>query len=140
MVWVTKTLSSRAPPCFGGTLSRWSRLHLQSLAPINPHSARVVGYGPFSLWVIRKVGLCPSIGDIKRLMMMMMNVAGFITRNGPETPENRRFLGIAKVHWLKRLSTKLPKKILDLSWPPCPATCQEASRYVNNNLLSLDIK
>ncbi|KAM3957140.1 unconventional myosin 61F [Aphomia sociella] len=55
-------------------------------------------------------------------------IKGFITRNGPETPENRRFLGIAKVHWLKRLSTQLPTKILDLSWPICPATCQEASR------------
>ncbi|XP_075977986.1 unconventional myosin 61F isoform X2 [Anticarsia gemmatalis] len=54
-------------------------------------------------------------------------IKGFITRNGPETPENRRFLGIAKVHWLKRLSTRLPTKVLDLSWPPCPATCQEAS-------------
>jgi hypothetical protein len=27
-----------------GTLSCWSRLHLQSLAPTNPHWARVVGY------------------------------------------------------------------------------------------------
>jgi hypothetical protein len=32
-----------------GTLNRWSRLHLQSLAPTNPHWARVVAYGPFSL-------------------------------------------------------------------------------------------
>jgi hypothetical protein len=32
-----------------GTLSRGSRLHLQSLAPTNLHRARVVGYGPFSL-------------------------------------------------------------------------------------------
>ncbi|XP_060803259.1 unconventional myosin IC isoform X1 [Amyelois transitella] len=55
-------------------------------------------------------------------------IKGFITRNGPETPENRRFLGIAKVHWLKRLSKQLPTKILDLSWPICPATCQEASK------------
>ncbi|CAB3261769.1 unnamed protein product [Arctia plantaginis] len=55
-------------------------------------------------------------------------IKGFITRNGPETPENRRFLGIAKVHWLKRLSTKLPTKLLDLSWPPCPATCLQASK------------
>jgi hypothetical protein len=30
------------------TLSRWSRLHLQLLAPTNPHWDRVVGYGPFS--------------------------------------------------------------------------------------------
>ncbi|XP_028159823.1 unconventional myosin IC isoform X1 [Ostrinia furnacalis] len=58
-------------------------------------------------------------------------IKGFITRNGPETPENRRFLGIAKVHWLKRLSTQLPRKILDLSWPQCPATCQEASKELH---------
>ncbi|XP_072949566.1 unconventional myosin IC isoform X2 [Epargyreus clarus] len=58
-------------------------------------------------------------------------IKGFITRNGPETPENRRFLGIAKVHWLKRLSTRLPTKVLDLTWPPCPATCQEASRELH---------
>jgi hypothetical protein len=32
----------------------------------------VVGYGPFSLWVIHKEGLCPSSGDFNRLMMMMM--------------------------------------------------------------------
>jgi hypothetical protein len=37
-----------------GSLSRWSRLHLQSLAPTNLHWARVVGYGPFSLCVIHK--------------------------------------------------------------------------------------
>jgi hypothetical protein len=55
-----------------GTLSRWSWLHLQSLAPTNPHWARVVGYGPFSLWVIYKEGLCPSSGEINRLMMMIL--------------------------------------------------------------------
>jgi hypothetical protein len=52
------------------TLSRWSRLHLLSL-PTYPHWARVVSYGPFSLYVIHKEGLCPSSGDINRLMMMM---------------------------------------------------------------------
>jgi hypothetical protein len=31
-----------------------------------------VGYGPFSLCVIHKEGLCPSSGDINRLMMMMI--------------------------------------------------------------------
>jgi hypothetical protein len=51
------------------TLSRWSRLHSQSLALINSHWARVVDYGPFSLCVIHKEGLCPSSGDINRLMM-----------------------------------------------------------------------
>ncbi|XP_037294440.1 unconventional myosin IC isoform X2 [Manduca sexta] len=58
-------------------------------------------------------------------------IKGFITRNGPETPENRRFLGIAKVHWLKRLATRLPTKVLDLSWPPCPATCLAASQALH---------
>jgi hypothetical protein len=28
-----QNLLSQAPPCFGRQLSRWSRLHLQSLAP-----------------------------------------------------------------------------------------------------------
>jgi hypothetical protein len=31
----------------------------------------VVGYGPFSLSVIHKEGLCPSSGDINRLMMIV---------------------------------------------------------------------
>jgi hypothetical protein len=53
-----------------GTLSRWSRLYLHSLAPTNPHWARVVGYGWFSLYVIHKECLCPNSGDINRLMMM----------------------------------------------------------------------
>jgi hypothetical protein len=47
-------------------------LHLQLLAPTNPHWACVVGYGPFSLCVIHREGLCPNSGDINRLMMMMM--------------------------------------------------------------------
>ncbi|KAH9632913.1 hypothetical protein HF086_002735 [Spodoptera exigua] len=67
----------------------------------------------------------------KAAMVIRAFIKGFITRNGPETPENRRFLGIAKVHWLKRLATQLPTKVLDLSWPPCPATCQDASRELH---------
>jgi hypothetical protein len=55
-----------------GTLSHWSRLYLQLIALTNLHWARLVGYGSFSLWVIHKEGLCPSSGDINRLMMMMM--------------------------------------------------------------------
>jgi hypothetical protein len=51
-----------------GTLRRWSRLHLQSLAPTNPHWALVVGYSPLSLRVIHKEDLCPSSGSINRLM------------------------------------------------------------------------
>jgi hypothetical protein len=61
-----------------GTLSRWSRLHLQSLVPTNSHLARVVGYDPFSLCVILKECLCPSSGDINRLMMMMFDFGGHL--------------------------------------------------------------
>jgi hypothetical protein len=69
-----------------GTLSRWSWLHLQSLAPTNPHWARVVGYGPFSLHVIHTEGLCPSSGDINRLMMMNA-LRSFVTKNVVEFTE-----------------------------------------------------
>jgi hypothetical protein len=68
--WVTKNLLSRAPPCSEDMLSCYSRLHLQSLASTNSHWACVVGYGPFSLWVINKEGPCHTSGDIIRLMMM----------------------------------------------------------------------
>jgi hypothetical protein len=34
----------------------------------------MVGYGPFSLCVIHKEGLNLSIGDIHKLMMMMMMI------------------------------------------------------------------
>jgi hypothetical protein len=51
--------------------ARWSQLNSQSPAPTNPHWARVVDYGLFSLCVICKEGLCPSSGDINRLMMMI---------------------------------------------------------------------
>jgi hypothetical protein len=53
-----------------GTLSCWSRLYLQSLAT---HQTALGPRGrlwAFSLWVIHKEGLCPSSGDINRLMMM----------------------------------------------------------------------
>jgi hypothetical protein len=66
---ISKTKTLELLRASEGTLSRWSRLHLQSLAHTNPHWARVVGYGPFSLWVIHKEGLCPSSADINRLMM-----------------------------------------------------------------------
>jgi hypothetical protein len=54
--WVTKYLLSRAPPCFGRRVSRWSRLHLQSLVRTKPHKARVLGRSPFPLCVIHKEG------------------------------------------------------------------------------------
>jgi hypothetical protein len=53
-------------------LSRWSRLHLQSLAPINMHCAWVVGYTPLSICVIHKERAYPSSRDINRLMMIIL--------------------------------------------------------------------
>jgi hypothetical protein len=44
---------------------------LVSAALTNPHWTRVVGYGPFSICVIYEEELCPSSGDINRLIMMM---------------------------------------------------------------------
>jgi hypothetical protein len=43
----------------------------------NPHWARVVDYGAFSLCKIHKEGLCRSSGNINGLMMMMMNIASY---------------------------------------------------------------
>lgn len=57
-------------------------------------------------------------------------IKGFITRNGPETPENRSFLEQAKYQWLIRLSKSLPHNILKRDWPPSPHVCIEASRHL----------
>jgi hypothetical protein len=42
---------------------------MEEKARTNPHWGRVVGYGPFSLCVIHKKGMCPSSGNINSLMM-----------------------------------------------------------------------
>lgn len=58
-------------------------------------------------------------------------IKGFITRNGEPTEENRAFLCMAKVQWLRRLAKNLPKDILHRKpWPPCPYVCREASEYL----------
>jgi hypothetical protein len=44
---------------------------LTAFVPTNPGCVRVVGYGPFSLFVNHKDGLCPNSRDIKMMMMMM---------------------------------------------------------------------
>jgi hypothetical protein len=49
------------------------------------HWVRVVGYGPFSLCVIHKEGLCPSNGDLNWLMMMMMCATLYIHIHTPFT-------------------------------------------------------
>jgi hypothetical protein len=44
------------------TLSRWSQLFLQSLAPTNPRWAHVVGYVPFSLST--RKSYAPAVGTL----------------------------------------------------------------------------
>ncbi|KAG5865167.1 hypothetical protein JTB14_014249 [Gonioctena quinquepunctata] len=58
-------------------------------------------------------------------------IKGFITRNGEPTAENKKFIKLAKVHWLNRLAKSLPKHILlRKMWPPCPIVCNEASAHL----------
>ncbi|XP_023026534.2 unconventional myosin 61F [Leptinotarsa decemlineata] len=58
-------------------------------------------------------------------------IKGFITRNGPPTEENKKFIRLAKIHWLNRLSKSLPKHILHRNdWPTCPNVCKEASEHL----------
>jgi hypothetical protein len=64
---VTKNLLSRAPPCFGR--------HVKPLVPVAfaVVSTLQPALGPCGgLCVIHKEGLCPSSGDINRLMIVMM--------------------------------------------------------------------
>jgi hypothetical protein len=52
-------------------LESWAQRNKRGRTKKNK-KARVLGYGPFSLWAIHKEGLCPSSGDINRLMMMII--------------------------------------------------------------------
>jgi hypothetical protein len=70
---VTKNLLSQAPQCLGR--------HVKQLDPaafaVNTHQPALGprgGLWPVPLCVIYKEGLCPSSGDINRLMMMMMMI------------------------------------------------------------------
>jgi hypothetical protein len=82
-----------------GALSRRSRLHLQSLAPTNPHWARVVGYGPFSLCVIYKEGLYSSSGDINRLMIYSASPSGIKRKRYLCINSNVIMVVIKRVFW-----------------------------------------
>jgi hypothetical protein len=115
MGWVTKILSSRAPPCFGRHVN-----HLQSLAPTNPHWARVVDYGPFSLWVIHKEGLCPSSGDINRLAMMIFGLIIIVIFLGTRETVKQVTSSCARTveNYLKKNSKKTYARA-GTSWPRC---------------------
>jgi hypothetical protein len=66
--WELHTHNSRLGVCKLLFITICSHYHTNTT---NPHWARVVGYCPFALCVIHKEGLCPSSGNINRLMMMM---------------------------------------------------------------------
>uniref|UniRef100_A0A023FBM3 Putative myosin class ii heavy chain n=1 Tax=Triatoma infestans TaxID=30076 RepID=A0A023FBM3_TRIIF len=57
-------------------------------------------------------------------------IKGFITRSGPTTDLNRKFIQTAKQQYLLRLAKSLPKSLLDKSWPIPPLVCNEASRTI----------
>jgi hypothetical protein len=66
--WVTKSLLSRAPPCFGR--------HVKPVVPTafavaGTHQSALGPLGGFALCAIHKEGLCTSNGEINRLMMMI---------------------------------------------------------------------
>jgi hypothetical protein len=54
----------------------------------------VEGYGPFSLWAIHKEGLCPSSGDINK-MMIYFGRHGYILVTHPITDLYERCLASA---------------------------------------------
>jgi hypothetical protein len=77
--WATKNLFSRVLPFFGMHVKLLVPVALAVVSTCNTHWARVVGYGPISLCVIHKEGLCPSSGDINRLKMMIPIVQALLS-------------------------------------------------------------
>jgi hypothetical protein len=78
----------------------------------NPHWARVVRYGPFSLCIIHKEGLCPSSGDINRLMMMTkINKVGVTFRRSSAVA--RRSTSTSR-HWSRKSWNTAPSLSLSL--------------------------
>jgi len=64
------------------------------------------------------------------VQIIRMFIKGFITRNEPTNEINARFQELVKCEYLLRLSKNLPKQVLDLSWPPAPPPCSEASQIL----------
>jgi hypothetical protein len=67
--WMTKNLLSRVKSLVPAAFAVVS----------NPHWASVVGYGPFSLCVIHKEGMCWGRGDINRLLIKITYIMFYIT-------------------------------------------------------------
>uniref|UniRef100_A0A1B6CDD8 Myosin motor domain-containing protein n=3 Tax=Clastoptera arizonana TaxID=38151 RepID=A0A1B6CDD8_9HEMI len=67
----------------------------------------------------------------KRAVRIVRNfIKGFITRSEEPNELNRRFIKIAKMQYLLRLSKSLPKSVLDKKWPVSPTVCREAAEHL----------
>jgi hypothetical protein len=58
----------------------------------------VVGYGPFSLCINHKVGLCPSSGYLNRLITMIIRSIILTSDPFPKGVSRRRFLTVRSSH------------------------------------------
>ena len=63
--------------------------------------------------------------SINYVSVVVRYIEGFITRDGPPTDENQRFIRLMKYNYLETLKKKLPTSVLDKSWPPSPSALQE---------------
>jgi hypothetical protein len=68
MVWVNKNLLFQAPPCFGSNVKPLVPAAFAVVCTHQPALGPRGGLWPAFLCVIHKEGLCPSSGDINRLM------------------------------------------------------------------------
>jgi hypothetical protein len=76
--WVTKNLLSRTTLCFGRHIKLLVLAAFAVVTTTNPQWTRMLCYGPFFLSVIYKEGLCPSSGEVNRLMMTRKKYLFFI--------------------------------------------------------------
>jgi hypothetical protein len=70
--WATKNLLSRAPPCFGRYVKPLVSVAFAVVSTHQPAMGPRGGLRPVLLMCYHTEGLCPSSGDINRLMMIMI--------------------------------------------------------------------
>ncbi|KAF5286700.1 hypothetical protein FQA39_LY16183 [Lamprigera yunnana] len=113
-------LASKIQATYKARLQRRKYLHIKK-------SAIVV-----QKWVRRHQAKLLAEKRKQAVLVMTRFIKGFVTRNGPESELNKKFILIAKVEWLKRLSKSLPQNILNRKWPSCPNRCDKASKLLEH--------
>lgn len=63
----------------------------------------------------------------KAVFIIRKFIKGFIHRKKPACEDNRDFIQYTKYNYLLNLKNKLPKHVLDKSWPNCPELLQNTS-------------